>query len=239
MASSGKNTAGNLYQTSLTAYGVLYDDASNVISSTAAGTAGQLIQSSGAGVAPAYTTATYPATTTVSQILYSSATNVVSGLATANNGLLITSNTGVPSLLANGTPGYVVTAQSGAPPAWAAISSEAAWTPTDASGAGLTFSTATGSYIRIGTLVIATCIVIYPATADASAAIIGGLPFTPVTGNQYRAGTVTYTSVGTLARALTTSGTAQFQLYTATATNVTNATMTLSTNFFQIIYQTA
>jgi len=118
-----------------------------------------------------------------------------------------------------------------------AIGLEAAWTPTDASGAGLTFSTATGSYIRIGNLVIASCIVVYPATVDGSAAIIGGLPFTPVTGNQYRAGTVTYTSVGTLARALTTSGTAQFQLYTATATNITNAVMTLSTNFFQIIYQ--
>ena len=37
-------------------------------------------------------------TTTVSQLLYSSATNTVAGLATGNNGVLITSGTGVPSI---------------------------------------------------------------------------------------------------------------------------------------------
>jgi len=53
---------------------------------------------SGNATAPAWSTATYPATTTVSQLLYSSATNTVAGLATANNSVLVTSGTGVPSL---------------------------------------------------------------------------------------------------------------------------------------------
>lgn len=76
------------------------------------------------------TTATYPTTTTVSQILYSSATNVVSGLATANNGVLITSATGVPSLLAAGTTGQVLTATTGSPATWAtpAASGGLTWT---------------------------------------------------------------------------------------------------------------
>ncbi len=82
-------------------------------------TAGQVLQSAGSSADPAFSTATYPTTTTVSQILYSSATNVVSGLATANNGTLITSATGVPSLLANGTTGQVFTATTGSPPSWA------------------------------------------------------------------------------------------------------------------------
>lgn len=60
-------------------------------------TAGQMLQS-GAGAAPAWSTATFPATTAVSQILYSSATNTVAGLATANNGVLITDGSGVPSI---------------------------------------------------------------------------------------------------------------------------------------------
>ena len=38
------------------------------------------------------------ATTTISQILYSSAANTIAGLATANNGVLITSGAGVPSI---------------------------------------------------------------------------------------------------------------------------------------------
>ncbi len=47
---------------------------------------------------PAPTPAVYPLTTTVNQLLYSSATNIVSGLATANSGILVTSATGVPSI---------------------------------------------------------------------------------------------------------------------------------------------
>ena len=61
------------------------------------------------------------ASTTINQILYSSATSTIAGLSTANNGVLITSNSGVPSLLANsGTAGFVLTANSGAPPSWQA-----------------------------------------------------------------------------------------------------------------------
>jgi len=58
---------------------------------------------------------------TANQILYSSDSNVIAGLTTANNGVLITNNTGVPSLLANSsTAGYVLTANAGAPPSWQA-----------------------------------------------------------------------------------------------------------------------
>lgn len=51
---------------------------------------------------------------------YAASGNTISSLATLNNGVLITSNTGVPSLLANGTAGYVLTANSGASPSWQA-----------------------------------------------------------------------------------------------------------------------
>lgn len=83
-------------------------------------TAGQVLQSAGSSADPAFSTATYPSTTTVNQILYSSATNTVSGISASIDGVLISNHaTGVPSWLANGTAGYVLTAQSGAPPAWA------------------------------------------------------------------------------------------------------------------------
>lgn len=63
---------------------------------TAAGTTGQLLQSAGTGT-PAWTTATYPATTTINQMLYSSAANVVAGLATGNSSVLVTNGSGVPA----------------------------------------------------------------------------------------------------------------------------------------------
>ncbi len=67
------------------------------------------------------TTATYPATTTINRVLFSSANNVISEISTAIDGVMITSHTGVPSVLANsGTAGWVLTANSGAPPSWQA-----------------------------------------------------------------------------------------------------------------------
>jgi hypothetical protein len=46
---------------------------------------------------PAWTTASFPSSTTANQLLYSSANNVVGGLATANNSVLTTNGSGVPS----------------------------------------------------------------------------------------------------------------------------------------------
>src|ERR1700677_182596 len=52
----------------------------------------------GIGTDPAWSTATYPPTTTINQLLYSSSANTIAGLATANSSILVTSGTGVPSL---------------------------------------------------------------------------------------------------------------------------------------------
>ena len=60
--------------------------------------ANSVLQFVAAGESPQYSTATYPATTTISQILYSSSANIVAGLATANSSILVTSSGGIPSL---------------------------------------------------------------------------------------------------------------------------------------------
>lgn len=57
----------------------------------------QIIYSDAAGNL-GFTTSTYPLTTVVNELLYSSAINVISGLATANDGVLVTSGGGVPSI---------------------------------------------------------------------------------------------------------------------------------------------
>ncbi len=101
----------------LTDNGVVISNGLGAFTATNSGAAGQLLQSGG-NADPAYTSATYPTNTTVNQLLYSSATDTVSGLSTANNGTLITSATGVPSYLANGTTGQVLTATTGSPPSW-------------------------------------------------------------------------------------------------------------------------
>ncbi len=68
--------------------GIVYSDATklNVLSGTA--TARQMLQS-GANVAPAWSTATYPATTTAGGVFYSSANNVVAELALGASNLMV------------------------------------------------------------------------------------------------------------------------------------------------------
>ena len=126
--------------------GIVYSTASALAVLAGTATAGQLLQS-GASTTPSWTTATFPSTASgtgsilrangtnwlastatypdtvgISTILYGSASNVVSALATANNGVLMTGATGIPAWLAAGATGYVLTMGATAP-AWAASSS--------------------------------------------------------------------------------------------------------------------
>lgn len=77
--------------------GIVYSTSSALAILAGTATANQVLLS-GASTTPTWSTATYPTITTINQILYSSATNTVAGLATANNGVLITSAGGVPSI---------------------------------------------------------------------------------------------------------------------------------------------
>lgn len=166
-------STGGTGRSTLTNHGVLVGAGTGAITQLSAGSAGQVLQSGGASADPSYstptypstsgstgtilrsdgtnnvyTTATYPATTTINQILYSSAANVVGGITTANNGTLITGTTGVPSVLANGTTGQVLTATTGSPPSWgAAASGSMTLILTQTASASTTLSwTALGSY---------------------------------------------------------------------------------------------
>ncbi len=77
--------------------GIFYSNASAGAILAGTAIANKLLMS-GANSAPNWSVATYPSSTTINQILYSSDTNVVSGITTVNNGTLITSGAGVPSI---------------------------------------------------------------------------------------------------------------------------------------------
>src|SRR3990167_8133940 len=121
ITTTGSGSTATTALTGLTNHAVLVGAGTSTLTNVGpTATVGQVLQSAGAAADPAFSTATYPLTTTVSQILYSSAANTVVGLATALDGVLITSHTGVPSWLANGATGEVLTATTGAPPSWQA-----------------------------------------------------------------------------------------------------------------------
>lgn len=79
--------------------GIVYSGPTNLAILAGTATARQMLQS-GASTTPAWSTAVWPATTTINQLLFSDAANNVTGLATANGGVLNTSATGVPSITA-------------------------------------------------------------------------------------------------------------------------------------------
>ena len=113
---------------------------------------------------------------------------------------------------------------------------EGTWTPTDTSGAGLTFSSVVAQYVKVGTLVVAQMSVTYPSTANGNQAAIGNLPF--ATANFDDAGGVMrYSTVGqyvypTLS-ALGTSG----SLFNLSGSGVTNATLSTKRIDFTYIYR--
>lgn len=77
---------------------------------------------------------------------------------------------------------------------------EGTWTPTDGSGAGLTFTGTSGNcqYVKIGQMVFASFAVTYPPTADGTGASITGLPFVSqnTTDSAVWAAIIAYTDLG-------------------------------------------
>jgi len=103
------------------------------------GANGTLAQSN--GTIYTFTTATYPSTTTANRLLYSSATNTVTDLATANSATLVTNASGVPSWTSSMTNGQVLIGSTGATPVLATLSA----------GPGISIANSAGSITISGT----------------------------------------------------------------------------------------
>ncbi|OGT44275.1 MAG: hypothetical protein A3F13_02595 [Gammaproteobacteria bacterium RIFCSPHIGHO2_12_FULL_40_19] len=122
ITTTGSGSTATTALTGLTNHAVLVGAGTSTITKVGpTATAGQVLQSAGASADPAFSTATYPLTTTVSQILYSSATNTVAGLATANRGVLTTGATGVPVITALATDGQLIIGSTAGAPAAATL----------------------------------------------------------------------------------------------------------------------
>lgn len=185
--------------TTLTNHGVVLGQGASAMTATATGSAGQIFQSGGASADPAYSTATYPSVATstgsllradgtnwsvttstypntnaINTLLYASAANVMSALATANNGVLITSNTGVPSILAGpGTTGNILQSNAAAAPSFstATYPSVATGTGTLLRADGTNWTATTSTYPdtnAINTLLYASAANVMSALATAN-----------------------------------------------------------------------
>jgi hypothetical protein len=118
---------------------------------------------------------------------------------------------------------------------------EGSWTPTDGSGAGLTFSTAAGYYTKIGRVVQFSIQVVYPSTADTTPAKIGSFPFVFANDNAARGNSVPSYSTSSLVIGLLndTGGATAARFYVANGGgNVINVNLSGATIFLSGTYAT-
>src|SRR5262249_13126915 len=104
------------------------------------------------------------------------------------------------------------------------------WTPTDVSGAGLTFGASTdGSYIQIQNLIIARFRIDFPTTTSGASALISGMPFMARGMRQsMRQGNTSYNNSGSTLYTLVDDFDGYLRFYTDVGTGTEASNLMLS-----------
>lgn len=150
--------------------GIFYSNATTGAILAGTATARQMLQS-GASTTPAWSTATYPATTTAQQLLYSSSTNVVGGLTTTASSMLTANASGNLS--------------------WATFEENVAWTPVGfgSTTAGTPTGVFNGRYSKYGRMVFGSAQMVFTSlTGMVGDFRVDGLPYTVSNAAVYRSG---------------------------------------------------
>jgi hypothetical protein len=148
-------------------------------------TAGQVLQSQGSTTDPAFSTATYPSTTTINQILYSSAANTVTGLATANNGVLTTGTTGVPVITALSANGQLIIGSGSGAPIAATLTAGTGVTITNAANS-ITIAATGGSFAWVDVTTATQALAVQTGYVTDHTNVTYTLPATAALGDQFR-----------------------------------------------------
>ena len=235
LANGGTNASG-----AAVTGGVIYSDATKWLATTA-GTAGHYLKSSGTA-APVFSQIDI-ASTGVSGIL--AVPNGGTGLATLATGRL-PYGAGTGALTSTGTflfdgtkftfPGQLQF------PATQAASADAnclddyeegTWTPTDASGGGLSLTVTSANYTKIGRAVFLTAHFAFPVTADTNTVLLGGAPFTSVA---YSGFSIGFNNNGATINWAIPNGSSQFVAQSTAGVAFTNAQFSNSTFVFAGVY---
>lgn len=115
---------------------------------------------------------------------------------------------------------------------------EGTWTPSDASGASLVFTSPSGYYTKIGDTCIAWGRTTYPVTASGLTALIGGLPFAAQDNNQPGGGFTRLTDSGRNDTLSIGATTANLTLYNNALAAASNANYSGKRIDFIIVYKT-
>jgi hypothetical protein len=177
------------------------------------------------------TTSTFADTYAASGFLYANGANNVAGLATANNGVPVTNNTGVPSILAGpGTTGNILQSNAAAAPSWST-----ATYPSTAGSSGNVLTSDGTNWSSAAPAASATSVIVDDTTTNATmyptwvTASSGSLPL-KVTSTKlsFNPSTGTMTLTGSLSSSTGVTSSAGLNLLTYTYTGS-------AVNYFNII----
>lgn len=116
---------------------------------------------------------------------------------------------------------------------------EGLWNPTDQSGAGLVFSSPSGSYTKLGRIVIATGDIIWPSTANGAGIVLGGLPYPSLAVPPYYGGWINYTTVNLPVILQQGIGSQTISAFVTSGAALTNVNMSGKVLRFTVIYPAA
>jgi hypothetical protein len=105
---------------------------------------------------------------------------------------------------------------------------EGTWTPTDASGAGLTLSVASANYTKIGDTVRLQAQITYPSNVSGASVVIGGLPFSSA---QFAIG-----AVRSVVACVATALGPDIYVHSPVNVNITNVELTGALFAFTVVY---
>ena len=112
---------------------------------------------------------------------------------------------------------------------------EGTWTPSDNSGAGLSFTVANATYTKVGRLVTVHADITYPSTADVSSNSISGLPFA-LRADDY-AGSIGLSEESTVSSVLGDASASTFSIRNSSGAQITNDTLSGDRLVFNITYE--
>jgi hypothetical protein len=117
---------------------------------------------------------------------------------------------------------------------------EGTWTPTDGSGAGLSLTILSASYIKIGQMVYCSAAITYPTTASASNANIAGLPFTcTATGSTgyWGGSSVRYSTYGSATLVSINGSATNADIWDFSGVRITNLNLSTKRNDWVFMYR--
>lgn len=126
--------------------GIVYSGASALAILAGDATARKMLQS-GPSASPAWSTTTWPATTTINSILYSSSASVIGEITSVNSAALVTTSAGVPAFSSSMTNGQVIIGSTGATPVAATLIQGSGVTITNGAGTITIAATGTGGTV--------------------------------------------------------------------------------------------